>query len=116
VLRGGKGRAAGSGPAAPEGFTLTTSPVLWNPLPGEELLVVVGHGARDSFIVAMYRLPDNRYKLASSLLLVNDLGPFVIAYHPEVRERLLWSSCWKCAGEGGAVSLRDGRRVVIVQQ
>jgi hypothetical protein len=104
------------GVADPEGFTLTTSPLLWSPVPGDELLVAVGHGQRDSFIVALYRLPDNHYKLASSLLLVNDLGPFVLAYHPEVRERLLWSSCWKCAGEGGAVSLRDGRRVVIVQQ
>jgi hypothetical protein len=99
-----------------EGFTLTTSPLVWNPAPGDELLVATGHGARDSFIVALYRLPDNRYKLASSLILVNDLGPFVLAYHPDVRERILWSSCWKCLGEGGAVSLRDGRRVVIVQQ
>ena len=50
------------------------------------------------------------------LVLANDLGPFALAYHPEVRERLLWSSCWKCSGEGGAVAFRDGRRVVIVQQ
>ena len=78
--------------------------------------MVLGRGAKDSFIVALYRLPDNHYKLASSLLLVNDPGPFALAYHSEVRERLLWSSCWKCTGEGGTVSLRDGRRVIIVQQ
>ena len=113
VLKRGK-----STPGAPdtEGFTLTTSPLLWNPAPGEEVVVVLGRGAKDSFIVALYRLPDNKYKLASSLLFANDVGPFALAYHPEVRERLLWSSCWKCAGEGGAVSFRDGRRVVIVQQ
>src|SRR5439155_18286497 len=89
-----RGRAS---PADTEGFTLTTSPLLWNPAPGEEIVVVLGHAAKDSFIVALYRLPDNRYRLASSLLLVNDAGPFVVAYHPEVRERLVWSSCWKCA-------------------
>jgi formylglycine-generating enzyme required for sulfatase activity len=113
VLKRGK---TPQGPPDTEGFTLTTSPLLWNPAPGDEVVVVLGRGAKDSFIVALYRLPDNRYRLASSLLLVNDLGPFTLAYHPEVRERLLWSSCWKCAGEGGAVSLRDGRRVIIVQQ
>ena len=99
-----------------EGFTLTTSPLLWNPAPGEEVIVVLGHGAKDSFVVALYRLADNKYRLASSLLLANDLGPFALAYHPDVRERLLWSSCWKCPGEGGAISFRDGRRVIIVQQ
>jgi hypothetical protein len=99
-----------------EGYVLTTSPLLWNPAPGEEVVVVLGRGNKDSFVVALYRLPDNRYRLASSLLLVNDVGPFVLAYHPEVRERLVWTSCWKCSGEGGAVSLRDGRRVIIVQQ
>ena len=113
VLRRGK---TAQGPADLEGFTLTTSPLLWNPAPGEEVVVVLGRGAKDSFIVALYRLPDNHYKLASSLLLVNDPGPFALAYHSEVRERLLWSSCWKCTGEGGTVSLRDGRRVIIVQQ
>jgi hypothetical protein len=110
-----RGRTA-AGPPDPEGFTLTTSPLLWNPAPGEEVVVVAGHGAKDSFIVALYRLPEGRYRLASSLLLVNDTGPFVVAYNTEVRERLLWSSCWKCEGEGGAISLRDGRRVVIVQK
>jgi formylglycine-generating enzyme required for sulfatase activity len=113
VLKRGK---TSQGAPDTEGFTLTTSPLLWNPAPGDELVVVLGRGAKDSFIVALYKLPDNRYRLASSLLLVNDLGPFALAFHPEVRERLLWSSCWKCAGEGGAVSLRDGRRVIIVQQ
>ena len=113
VLRKGRTPQAA---ADPEGFTLTTSPLVWNPAPGEEVVVLLGHGSKDSFVVALYRLPDNRYRLASSLLLANDLGPFALAYHPNVRERLLWSSCWKCAGEGGAVSFRDGRRVVIVQQ
>ena len=44
------------------------------------------------------------------------VAPSNVLRPAEVRERLLWSSCWKCAGEGGAVSLRDGRRVIIVQQ
>jgi formylglycine-generating enzyme required for sulfatase activity len=113
VLRRGK---TAQGPADLEGFTLTTSPLLWNPAPGDEVIVVLGRGGKDSFIVALYKLPDNRYRLASSLLFANDTGPFALAYHPEVRERLIWTSCWKCTGEGGTVSLRDGKRVIIVQQ
>ncbi|HKQ71151.1 MAG TPA: SUMF1/EgtB/PvdO family nonheme iron enzyme, partial [Polyangiaceae bacterium] len=50
VLRKGK---TAKGPADPEGFTLTTSPLLWNPAPGDELIVALGRGAKDSFIVAL---------------------------------------------------------------
>jgi hypothetical protein len=99
-----------------EGFTLTASPLLWNPAPGDEVLVAAGHTSKDSFIVALYRLPGGRYRIASSLLMLNDTGPFALAYHPSVRERILWSSCWKCRGEEGTISLRDGKRIIIVQQ
>jgi hypothetical protein len=111
VLRRGKARTTDT-----DGFMLTASPLLWNPAPGDELVVVLGRSGRDSFLVALYRLPDKRYRLAASLLFADDAGPFALAYHPQIRERLLWSACWKCQGEGGTVSLRDGRRVVIVQQ
>jgi hypothetical protein len=109
VLRRGNG-------ADLEGFTLTTSPLVWNPAPGEEVLLVLGRTNKDSFIAALYRLPGGRYRIASSLVMRNDTGPFALAYHPEVRERIIWSSCWKCRGEEGTISLRDGRRIIIVQQ
>jgi hypothetical protein len=104
------------GGADPEGYTLTTSPLVWNPAPGDEVLVAAGRTNKDSFIVALYRLPGGRYRIASSLVMLNDTGPFALAYHPEVRERIIWSSCWKCRGEEGTVSLRDGKRIIIVQQ
>lgn len=100
-----------------EGFTLTTSPLLWNPVGWDEVLVLAGRTKKDSFVVALYHLPGDRYRLASSMVFADDLGPFVLGYNPALRERLVWSSCWKCAGEGGAISTRDGgRRVVVVQQ
>jgi hypothetical protein len=111
VLRRGKAKTTDL-----EGFTLTTSPLVWNPAPGDELLVVLGRSGRDSFVVALYQLPGDHYRLAASLVFANEKGPFALAYHAEIRERLIWSSCWKCQGEGGTVALRDGRRVVIVQQ
>jgi formylglycine-generating enzyme required for sulfatase activity len=111
VLRRGKAKTSDL-----DGFTLTTSPLVWNPAPGDELLVILGRSGRDSFIAALYQLPGDRYRLAASLLFASDQGPFALAYHPEIRERIIWSSCWKCQGEGGTVALRDARRVVIVQQ
>lgn len=110
------GGAASSDATDQEGFTLTASPLLWNPAPGEELLVVAGRAKKDSFVAAFYRLPQDRFRFASAMVFADDVGPFVIAYNPKVRERLLWSSCWKCSGEGGAIALRDGRRVVVLQQ
>ena len=37
-------------------------------------MVVLGRGAKDSFMVALYRSPTITTSLASSLLLVNDEG------------------------------------------
>jgi hypothetical protein len=99
-----------------EGFSLTTTPLIWNPAPGDEVLVALGRTNKDSFVAALYRLPGGRYRIASSLVMRGDIGPFALAYHPEVRERIVWSSCWKCRGEEGTISLRDGKRIIIVQQ
>jgi len=101
---------------APRGIELTTSPLLWNPLPGEEILVVVGHAGDDSFIVAFYRLPEERYRIGSSLVLRKEKGPIVLGYDGSVKRRLSWASCWGCAGESGLIAYRDENRVVITQE
>jgi formylglycine-generating enzyme required for sulfatase activity len=98
-----------------EGVTFTESPVLWSPEPGAELLVVVGHAKSSSFVVALYPLPEGKYRLASSFLMQNDLSPVALAFDGHRRKELIWTSCWSCAGDQGHVSLRDDHRVVIVQ-
>ena len=98
-----------------EGVSFTESPVLWSPEPGAELLVVVGHARSSSFVVALYPLPDGKYRLASSFLMQNDLSPVALAFDGHHRKELIWTSCWSCAGDQGHVSLRDDHRVVIVQ-
>ena len=97
------------------GFALTASPLVWNPAGSDEVLVVAGRGKRDAFVAAFWRLPDDSYRLASSMVFADDLGPFVLGYQSWLRDKLLWSSCWKCLGEGGTIALRDGRRVVVTQ-
>jgi hypothetical protein len=103
--------------AAHEGVTFTTAPVLWSPETGAEVLVATGRGKAMSFVVALWTLPGDRYRFASSLLMLNDLSPVALAYENPHRKELRWTSCWGCNGEQGSVSYRpDDHRVVIVQQ
>ncbi|MGK3988558.1 SUMF1/EgtB/PvdO family nonheme iron enzyme [Sorangium sp. So ce136] len=123
VLGRGRTRLSPSGtPAvqpeasAPPNTTLTTSPLLWNPVPGEEVLVVTGKSDDDAFIVAFLRLPGDRYRIASSLLLKGEPGPLALGFNGYVRRRLSWATCWDCRGESGNVTYRDDNRVVITQK
>jgi len=98
-----------------EGWTFSAVPVLWTPAGGKPHLVVTGKSGKNAFVVALERLDDGSYELASSIIFRNDPGPFVLAYQNDPRERILWSSCWQCSGEGGAIVARDdGKRVVVI--
>ena len=99
------------------GITFTTQPLLYSPEAGLELLVATGATKGASFVVALYVLPDDAYRVASSFLMLHDLAPVALAYDANARDkRLVWTSCWQCPGEEGFVSVREDRRVVIVQK
>lgn len=100
----------------PKGYELTTSPLLWNPAPGEEILVVTGQAGKDSFIVAFYKLPHDRFRVGSTLILKGDPGPVVLAHDGSVRRRMRWATCWDCPGEWGKITYRTENRVVITQE
>jgi hypothetical protein len=108
--------ARGDAGAAPPNTILTTSPLLWNPVPGEQILVVAGRAGKDAFVVAFYRLPGDRYRIASTFIMKDEKGPVVLGYNGYVRRRLSWAACWDCRGESGNVSYRDDNRVVITQK
>ncbi len=97
-----------------EGVSFTTLPLVWNPEPGAELLVVTGHGKAASFVAAWSLLPGGGYRLASSFVMLGEVAPVALAYKPEERT-LSWTSCWQCPGETGHVSWREDHHVVIVQ-
>jgi hypothetical protein len=100
---------------ASNGVAVTVQPLLWSPEAGAEVLVAVGRTKAQSFIVALYPLPDGSYRLASYFLMLGDVTPIALAYEPHKREALLWSTCWGCAGEQGSVKVREDHHVVIVQ-
>jgi hypothetical protein len=96
--------------------SFTTSPILWSPVPGEEILVVTGKAQKSSFVVAFYQMPGDRYRIGSSFILQDEKGPIVLGYNSYVRKRLTWALCWDCRGESGFVSYREDNRVVITQK
>jgi hypothetical protein len=105
---------AGTGSVPNTSFT--TSPLLWSPVPGEEILVVAGRAPKSAFIVAFYRLPGDRYRIGSSFILKDEKAPIVLGYNSYVRRRLSWAMCWDCRGESGFVTYREDNRVVITQK
>jgi hypothetical protein len=97
-----------------QGITFTTQPVLWNPEPGQQVLVVSARGKATSFVAAWWVLPDGGYRLASTFVMMGEIAPVALAYRSTERT-LWWTSCWQCPGETGHVSLREDHHVVIVQ-
>lgn len=108
--------ARGDAGAPPQNVTLTTSPLLWSPVPGEELLVVAGRAGKDSFVVAFHRLPGDRYRIGSSMWMKGEKGPVALGFNGYVRRKLAWATCWDCNGESGNITYRDDGRVVITQK
>jgi hypothetical protein len=61
-------------------------------------------------------MPDGSFLHAASFILENEAVPVVVAYGVTSRRELLWSTCWGCGGEGGAITLRDDATIVITQR
>ena len=104
------------GPGETKGFSLTVAPLLWQPIPGAEyLLVAARSGENTSFVVAYYALGEGQYRLASSFVMKNEPGPVALAYTNDIKPRLHFSSCWGCPGETGKILHRRPDQVVILQ-
>jgi hypothetical protein len=107
----------------PSGITLTTSPLRWSPVPGDDLLVLVGQAGDDSFIVAFYELPEDRYRIGSTMILHGDKGPVALGFNGYDGKRakdksyatLDWATCWKCPSESGFVTYKDGRVTITAE-
>jgi hypothetical protein len=104
------------GPGDKKGFDFTVAPLLWNPTPGAEILLVTARsGDTTSFVAAFHVLPDGKYRLASTFTLQNEPGPVALAYSPDIKPRVHFSTCWGCPGETGKALFRRPETVVIVQ-
>jgi formylglycine-generating enzyme required for sulfatase activity len=79
----------------------------WSPLRGEELVVLSGDTKAGALVVAYYPLAEGGARFAGSYLTRDEHVPILVAYKSDVRDELLYSTCWGCGGEGGALRLSD---------
>jgi hypothetical protein len=104
------------GPGDRKGFLFTVMPLLWNPVAGASFLVVAARsGERTSFVAVYHALPDEQYRLASSFIMKDEVGPVALAYNGYIRPRLHFSTCWGCPGETGKILYRDPDAAVVLQ-
>ena len=112
-------RALGKGGRTREGvapWVPVDQPLVWSPQHGEEAWVLTGRTALGSLLALFYPLPDGDFRFGGSFALQQEDSPIAVAYHPDNQRELLWSTCWGCGGEGGAITFRDDARIVVVQR
>ncbi len=87
-----------------------TKGLVWSPLHGERIGVFSGDTKEGALLVAFYQDASGRPVFGASYLTQNEHNAIVVAYKPDVTKELLFSTCWGCGGEGGALELgADGR-------
>jgi formylglycine-generating enzyme required for sulfatase activity len=112
-------RALGRGGLSREalgGWALMAGVLVWAPADGEQAWVFAGTSGPDSLIAVLYPMPDGTFVHAASFILENEATSIAIAYGVTAPRELLWSTCWGCGGEGGAVTLKDDATIVITQR
>ncbi len=97
-------------------WELATAPFAWSPSVGEEVWIVSGRTADAALLVALYPMGGDRFLHAASFVVEEPETSFAILRDPATRGELLWSTCWSCGGENGAIRFTDDATIVIVQQ
>lgn len=111
-------RALARGGASPEtvAWSVAPGPFAWSPTTGEEVWIVSGQSGGVGLLAALYPTPDGAFHHAASFLFDERDTPIAVLRTPGQRRELLWTTCWACGGESGAILLDDDTRVVIVQR
>jgi hypothetical protein len=110
--------ALARGGATQENMTweLAPGPFAWSPSVGEEVFILAGSSGDAALIAAIYPLADGTFLHAASFVFADEAAPLAILRSRGSRRELLWSACWGCSGEGGAVRFDESSRIVIAQQ
>lgn len=87
--------------------------LLWSPMHGEQIGVIAGDTAQGAMLIVFYREPTGRAVFGTSYLTRNEHDAIIVAYKLETLREVLFSTCWGCGGEGGAVEIAADGRVKI---
>jgi hypothetical protein len=96
---------------------LAASPAFaWSPMRGEAFTLLSGDTQSGATLVAFYLFPDGSPRLAGSYVTKDEHIPLLVAYKEDTRGELLFSTCWGCGGEGGALQLSPEGRLRFLQR
>ncbi|MCB9591254.1 MAG: hypothetical protein H6719_00865 [Sandaracinaceae bacterium] len=111
-------RALARGGATPESvpWSVAPGPFAWSPSPGEEVWVVAGQSGDVSLLIALYPNPDETFHHAASFVIAEPEMPIAVLRTPTERGELLWTTCWSCGGENGAITFGEDSRILIAQR
>jgi hypothetical protein len=90
--------------------------LVWRPVRGEEVRLLVGDTPRGALLVVYYPLEGGKSRFAGSYQTAGEHTAILLAYKVDTPGELLFSTCWGCGGEGGAIQLGADGRVHIVQR
>lgn len=108
--------ARGNATEADMHWEIAPGPFAWSPSSGEEVWVLAGTDGTSSLIAALYPLPDGTFRHAASFVFADEVAPVALLRTSVSRAELLWSTCWSCDGEGGAIRFDETAQIIIVQQ
>lgn len=104
-------RLGEEGIAALNGWELAPAAMAWSPSPGDEVWVFHGQSQGRPFLAAVYPLPGEGLRHATSLLLEETASPIIVAFTGPERETLLWSTNWGMSAESGVLKLGEDSRL-----
>jgi hypothetical protein len=91
----------------------TTKELVWSPGPGERIAVLAGDTPQGAILVAFHPTSAGGAHFATSYMTQGEHEPIVVAYKPDTPTQVLFSTCWGCGGEGGALEIGSDARVRI---
>ncbi len=106
-------RVAGSSQSRMAPWLAAEAALAWSPIHGEDVVIISGDTPEGALMVAAHRLGDGSLSLIGSFETRGEHNAIVLAYKPDTPREVLFSSCWGCGGEGGALVLGEDARIVI---
>ncbi len=77
--------------------------------------MISGRSGQTAMILVLHTTPGGTLEHAASFVFENDPTPVALLHLPARPDELLWSKCWGCGGEGGAVEYDRRRRRVHIR-
>jgi hypothetical protein len=96
------------------GLQVARAALLWSPARHEPLLVLSGDTPQGAMLLAYAPRASGPPHFAGSYQTRGEHAPIMLAARASASEELLFSTCWGCGGEGGALRFDGGGRPRVI--